>query len=183
MNISHARLPQRWHAALWAIPDVVWAPVVSGILMVVPGVLSLVTAQAWLFPSLGPTAFLQAQAPDLQMSRLYNTIAGHSIGIIAGYISVFALGLNGFDGGFVIQHLSTERMWASVIAVTLTVAGQIPLRATHAPAVATTLLISLGGFTRKWVDVLDLLMGIVIVAAIGELFRWLRTARNVPLDG
>ena len=112
------------------------------------------------------------------MSRLYNTIVGHLIGIIAGYISVFMLRLDGSDATFVIHHLTAGRMWASVIAVTLTLIGQIPLRATHAPAAATTLLISLGGFTRKWIDVADLVIGIVIVAIIGELFRWLRTMRS-----
>lgn len=180
MNSSRDSSPPKWLLNLAAIPDVVWSPVVSCILMAIPGILGVVSGQIWLFPSLGPTAFLQAQAPDLPMSRLYNTIAGHFIGIIAGYISIFILGLNGSDATFVIHYLTAGRMWASVIAVTLTLAGQIPVRATHAPAAATTLLISLGGFTKKWTDIVDLVVGIIIVAVIGELFRWLRTARNVP---
>lgn len=178
MNRPRASLPLKRPLTLSAIPDLIWAPGVSGILMGIPGILGVLLGQVWLFPSLGPTAFLQAQAPDLPMSRLYNTIVGHLIGIIAGYISVFMLRLDGSDATFVIHHLTAGRMWASVIAVTLTLIGQIPLRATHAPAAATTLLISLGGFTRKWIDVADLVIGIVIVAIIGELFRWLRTMRS-----
>lgn len=156
------------------LPDVVWAPLVSGILMLAPGVLAVVTGQVWLFPSLGPTAFLQAEAPALRMSKLYNTLAGHLVGIVAGYAAIAALGLNGVDSVFVIHQVSAGRMWASVIAVTLTLAGQVIIKAAHAPAAATTLLITMGGFQRKWVDVADLAVGILIVALLGEALRRIR---------
>lgn len=167
---------------LSAIPEIVWSPLASGILMVIPGVLGLLVGQPWLFPSLGPTAFLQAQAPDLPMSKLYNTLVGHFVGIVAGYLAVFLLGLDSTDSVFAIHHLSAGRMWASVIAVSLTLAAQIPLRATHAPAAATTLLISLGGFGRKWVDIESLTVGILLVAFVGELFRLLRGTRRTPTE-
>jgi hypothetical protein len=113
------------------IPDAIWLPVMSGILMVIPGSLGLLVGQPWLFPSLGPTAFLQVEAPDLPMSRPYNTVVGHIVGIASGYLAVFVLGLNSSDSVFVVHHTSAGRVWASVIAVSLTLAAQIPLRATH----------------------------------------------------
>ncbi|NLN77940.1 MAG: HPP family protein [Armatimonadetes bacterium] len=141
--------------------------------------MALVTGRVWLFPSLGPTAFLQAEAPTLPMSRLYNTLIGHLVGIIAGYLAVIMLGLNGADSVFVIHRVTVGRMWASVIAVTLTLAGQILLKAAHAPAAATTLLITMGGFQRKWSDVADLAVGILIVAFMGECLRRLRASETV----
>lgn len=161
------------------LPNVIWAPLVSGILMLIPGLMALVTGRVWLFPSLGPTAFLQAEAPTLPMSRLYNTLIGHLVGIIAGYLAVIMLGLNGADSVFVIHRVTVGRMWASVIAVTLTLAGQILLKAAHAPAAATTLLITMGGFQRKWSDVADLAVGILIVAFMGECLRRLRASETV----
>lgn len=160
------------------LPNVIWAPLVSGILMLIPGLMALVTGRVWLFPSLGPTAFLQAEAPTLPMSRLYNTLIGHLVGIIAGYLAVIMLGLNGADSVFVIHRVTVGRMWASVIAVTLTLAGQILLKAAHAPAAATTLLITMGGFQRKWSDVADLAVGILIVAFMGECLRRLRASET-----
>ncbi len=147
--------------------------------MLIPGLMALVTGRVWLFPSLGPTAFLQAEAPTLPMSRLYNTLIGHLVGIIAGYLAVIMLGLNGADSVFVIHRVTVGRMWASVIAVTLTLAGQILLKAAHAPAAATTLLITMGGFQRKWSDVADLAVGILIVAFMGECLRRLRASETV----
>lgn len=146
--------------------------------MLIPGLMALVTGRVWLFPSLGPTAFLQAEAPTLPMSRLYNTLIGHLVGIIAGYLAVIMLGLNGADSVFVIHRVTVGRMWASVIAVTLTLAGQILLKAAHAPAAATTLLITMGGFQRKWSDVADLAVGILIVAFMGECLRRLRASET-----
>jgi UPF0716 family protein affecting phage T7 exclusion len=43
---------------LRAIPDLLWAPFVGGILMLIPGLIGLAAGSVWLFPSLGPTAFL-----------------------------------------------------------------------------------------------------------------------------
>ncbi len=169
-------------AVLSAIPEMIWSPAASGILMLIPGVLGLLVGQPWLFPSLGPTAFLQVQEPELPMSRLYNTVVGHFIGIAAGYLAIFLLGLDSTGSVFAIRHLTKGRMWASVIAVSLTLAAQIPLRATHAPAAATTLLISLGGFGKKWADIESLAAGILIVALIGELFRLLRGTSQVHTD-
>ncbi len=41
------------------IPDLIWAPIASGVLILLVGLLGLAAHQPWLFPSLGPTAFLR----------------------------------------------------------------------------------------------------------------------------
>lgn len=75
-----------------SIPDVVWAPLASGSLMLLVGLLGLIAHQPWLFPSLGPTAFLQAEQPDQPSARLYQTIVGHLCGLLSGILAVVLLG-------------------------------------------------------------------------------------------
>ncbi|MGI8748327.1 MAG: hypothetical protein ACR2J4_08280 [Deinococcus sp.] len=46
-----------------SIPETVWAPLSAGALMLVVGLIGLAAHQPLLFPSLGPTAFLQVETP------------------------------------------------------------------------------------------------------------------------
>lgn len=48
------------------------------------------------------------------------------------------------------DELTWPRVWAAVIAMVLTLAAQVPLKASHPPAAATALLIALGGFSVTW---------------------------------
>src|SRR3954466_14390358 len=52
-----------------AIPELIWAPLVGGLLTLIPGLIGLAAGNPWLFPSLGPTAFLQAANPQQPSSR------------------------------------------------------------------------------------------------------------------
>jgi len=42
-----------------SIPERLWPPLAAGLLMLVVGAAAYVTSQPFLYPSLGPTAFLQ----------------------------------------------------------------------------------------------------------------------------
>ncbi len=75
------------------IPDGVWAPIMGGLLILVVGVIGLIAGQPWLFPSLGPTAYLQVETPGLKSAHFYNTIVGHYVGIVAGLIGIAIFGL------------------------------------------------------------------------------------------
>ncbi|MDZ8053379.1 MAG: hypothetical protein RMX68_014275 [Aulosira sp. ZfuVER01] len=46
------------------VPDIIWAPLTSAALILIVGLLGWVAHQPWLFPSLGPTVFLQAEQPQ-----------------------------------------------------------------------------------------------------------------------
>ena len=67
---------------------------VMGLFALVNGVLSIalmsvaavVTGQAFIFPSLGPTAFLLFYTPTLPAACPRNTIFGHPIALAAGYL-------------------------------------------------------------------------------------------------
>ncbi len=159
------------------VPDIVWGPLAAATLIVVVGALGIATNQPLLFPSLGPTAFLQVEDPELRVARLYNTVVGHIVGIFAGLISVFLLHLSHAPSPMVTGILTTDRILASTFAVALTIALGLLLRASHPPACATTLLIALGGFAPTLQVVLIVLAGVVLIGVIGEFFRRYRLGK------
>ena len=54
---------------------------------------AFVTGEPFVFPSLGPTAFLLFYTPLLPASSPRNTIGGHAIGAAAGYLALVVFGL------------------------------------------------------------------------------------------
>ena len=55
-------------------------------------VIGAVIGVPWLLPSFGPTVALQAASPELEASRPWNVLAGHAVGITAGFLAVHANG-------------------------------------------------------------------------------------------
>ncbi|MFB3891829.1 MAG: HPP family protein [Phycisphaerae bacterium] len=173
-----------WVRRLADAPEPIWSPVMAGALVLLAGLLSFLLRQPWLFPSLGPTAFIQAHRPSSRTATLYSTIAGHTLGIAAGFGCVFLTGAVGAPSVAAIDHAVRSRVAASALAVGITMLGQVLLRAYHPPAAATTLIISLGVLHVTWRDGLGLVIGILVVAFTGELLRRLRVAaRNRPATG
>ncbi len=157
-----------------ALQQEIWAPITAGLLMLLVGLIGLATAQPLLFPSLGPTAFLQTEAPDQPASRFYNVTIGHAVGLISGYAAVFLFRADATPALFAAHQLVAPRVWASVLAIVLTMFGSALLKASHPPAAATTLLIALGGFRPTVHDVFTIVVGVLIVAVAGEGLRRLR---------
>jgi CBS-domain-containing membrane protein len=154
-----------------AIPDGIWAPLATGVLTLIPGLLGLVTGQPWLFPSLGPTAFLQAIEPQHPTSRFYNVLVGHLIGLGAAYLFLWAFQADATPSVLIGKTMYASRLWASVVAIAAMVLVQQLTYSLHPPAAATVLLITLGGFQMNRSSVITLLVGIVIIAIAGELVR------------
>ena len=74
-------------------PRLVWAVYVcvNGFITIgLLGLLALLTGSPFVFPSLGPTAYLFFFSPLAEVSSPRNTILGHAIGLICGY-AAFAL--------------------------------------------------------------------------------------------
>ncbi len=161
------------------VPDWIWAPLTAGGLMLIVGILGVLFDQPWLFPSLGPTAFLQAEVPDHRMARFRNTVLGHLIGLSMGYLAVFLLHAEQAPSALSTAHLDPVRIAASALAVALTILVGILLRASHPPASATTLLVALGGFRPTRSDALIVIAGVLIVATIGEFLRRVRLGQVV----
>ena len=119
------------HAWRIQVPDLVWAPLAAGSLILVPGLLGLAFHQPWLFPSLGPTAFLQAELPHLPSSRPYNIVVGHLIGLGAGLLAVAALGAAKAPPVLSSEDSDAGALAACVLAVLLTMTGKTLLKASH----------------------------------------------------
>ena len=74
-----------------AIPELIWTPLAGVFLTLTPGLIGLAAGNPRLFPSLGPTAFLQPDNPQQLSSRFYNTLVGHLLGIATGVIALLIL--------------------------------------------------------------------------------------------
>lgn len=68
-------------------------------------------------------------------------------------------------------QVTAARIAASALAVALTIGGDIPLRAGHAPATATTLLITLGGLPTELGTVSVLVIGIGLATLLCDWGR------------
>jgi hypothetical protein len=147
--------------------------VVSGVVMGIIGVVGWLAHQPWLFPSLGPTIFLQTANSEQLASRPWSVFAGHAAGAIAGFACVFATHAQWTPAVMSSGMLTPERILATALAVTVTMVLQAILRAPHPPAAATTMLITLGGLKPKPETAVTLFAGVLLVMILGEAARHL----------
>lgn len=156
-----------------AASDSVWAPLASGILILAAGAMSLATGQHWLSVGLGPSAIAIATMPGHRTTRFHAVVLGHVVAFVLGFLAVVLLGAQetAILGA---KALPVSRVWASAIAVGLTALVQPMLKAPHAPAAATALLVTLGIVRPTVQSSLALLGGVLVVALLGE---WLQRVR------
>jgi hypothetical protein len=158
------------------------ALVITGIV----GGLGLTFQQPWLFPSLGPTIFIHTVTPNQEAARPWNTFVGHGIGAAAAFLSLALFGALHAPSAMIGGQVDFARIAASALAVALTIGGQIPARAGHAPATATTLLITLGGFPADLATIGILVIGIGMATllcdwgrrAVSHEFQFLRSGKD-----
>jgi CBS domain-containing membrane protein len=107
------------------------------------GLLALVTGSPFVFPSLGPTAYLFFFSPLAEASSPRNAILGHAIGLICGY-GAFVV-TSGFGPTFAVHgEVHLPRVLAAALALSATGALMALFRVSHPPAGATTLIVALG---------------------------------------
>ncbi|MBE3561389.1 MAG: HPP family protein [Ktedonobacteraceae bacterium] len=125
--------------------------------------LAHITGSPFIFPSLGPTAFLFFYTPTAPAASPRNTVIGHAIGALAGYFSLLITGLT-TAGPAIATGVTWPRVIAAALSLGLTAGLMVLLKSPHPPAGATTLIISLGILTHPWQ--LVLLMIAVILLTI-----------------
>lgn len=128
--------------------------------------LAVFTGSPFVFPSLGPTAFLFFYTPSAPSASPRNTLIGHAVGASAGYLSLTVTGLT-MAGPALSVGVTWPRVIAAALSLGLTAGIMVLLRAPHPPAGATTLIVSLGLLTSPWQ--LALLMGAVVVLTVQAL--------------
>ena len=121
---------------------------VNGFLTIgILALLALVTGNPFVFPSLGPTAYLLFFSPLAKASSPRNTILGHAIGLICGYGAFVLTGAGSMPFG---AHpgIFWPRILAAALSLSATGAFMALLDVSHPPAGATTLIVSLGIIAR-----------------------------------
>jgi len=139
----------------------------ASVLFTVLGLIAWVTGQPFIFPSLGPSAFVLAFDRRGERTATYRIVAGHLIGAVAGLFA-YALVADGVSLTNPPAGLSTKglRLAASgVLSIALTSWGMIATDANHAPACATTLIVSLGLLSTP-VEAATIVASVVILVEV-----------------
>ncbi len=148
--------------------------------MLIVAALGIATGRPWLIPSLGPTSYMQAAQPQQPAARVYPIIAGHYVGIAAGWLALLIVGAQGTPTLMETHHAVPIRFYAGAIAVALDLFGDLLIGAKHPPAAATTLLITLGAFGRTFtlMHAVNIAIAVAILAVIGEFLRAARVRQR-----
>jgi len=144
---------------IWAVFTFVNSFVSIGILAAV----AMVSGSPFVFPSLGPTAFLFFFAPRSPAATPRHALYGHAIGLLCGYASLWLFGLQDAPSAMT-GTVDLQRLLAVGLSLALTGALMILLRAVHPPAGATTLIVSLGIVTA-WRHLLVIEAAVVLLTA------------------
>lgn len=110
---------------------------------------ALVTRAPFVFPSLGPTAFLFFYTPTAPAASPRNAFIGHLIGAVMGWASLHLCGLADAPPALA-AGLTWPGVAAAGLSLGLTSGVMVLLRAPHPPAGATTLIVSLGLLREPW---------------------------------
>jgi CBS-domain-containing membrane protein len=161
-----------------AMSDAIWVPLVSVILILAVGALSLATRKPWLFAALGPTVVLLAANPGHPTTRFHAIVVGHVVALCSAWVAVLLMGAGdamSLTGG---SAIGVSRVWASAFAIGIMAAVQPSLKAYHPPAAATVLLVTLGVHRLTWSTFIAMVGGVLVVAVLGEWFQRIRLAQQ-----
>lgn len=133
------------------------------------GVITIASGRPFLFPSLGPSAYLMATGEQPREESAYHVIGGHAVAVAAGMIAYTMFGSD--ISAYVVFDrpnvaFSMELIFLAVsatVAMMLTTVTMLVTKTNHPAACATTLIIALG--------LMDgLVDGITIVIAVAVLW-------------
>lgn len=127
-------------------------------------VIAVVTREPFVFPSLGPTAFLIFFAATAPGSSPRNVVSGHLIGVLCGYAALLIFGLTAVAPD--LEDLNWRQVGSVTLALCATSALMIWFGVPHAPACATTLIVALG-LMRTPAELAILMLAVVLVTALG----------------
>lgn len=126
---------------------------------------ALVTGAPFIFPSLGPTAFLLFYTPLTPAASPRNTLLGHLVGAGAGYLSLVVFGLTAAEPALA-TSVTAGRVGAAALSLALTSGLMVWWKVPHPPAGATTLIVSLGILREPW-QLLVLMLAVALLTVQG----------------
>ena len=151
------------------------------------GVIAWASGQPFIFPSLGPTAFVLAFDRRSERTETYRVVGSHLVGGVAGLVAWTALA-SGVPITDTPPSFSVEgfRLAASAtLSIVLTSWAMIATGAIHPPACATTLIVSLGLLStplRVGIIVVSVVILVEFHAAVLLVFRRI-VGESHPLTG
>lgn len=176
------RLPER---RVWAAFMFVNGFVTIALLAAV----AMVSHTPFVFPSLGPTAFLLFFTPTSPTASPRHTLYGHAIGILCGYAALLATGLE-HAPPTIVAGVDAPRAVAAALSLATTGALMILLKCAHPPAGATTLIIALGIVTRPfYLFIIEVAVTVLVLQAMVinrfaglDYPLWVRHTKSKPPD-
>jgi hypothetical protein len=154
--------------------DVLIAPVCEGALILVVSAVAWIAHNPLVFASLGPTAYELVETPQRPSANTYNVIVGNLIAVGAGFLALYVTGA--IHAAPLSQTgIPLPRVWAATLAAAITVLVTLVTRATQPAALSTALLIALGSL-QEWRDGFFIMVGVLIMAVLGEPIRKWRLA-------
>jgi hypothetical protein len=128
--------------------------------------MAMALKNSFVFPSLGPTAFLFFFKPDSMAASPRNAVLGHAVGIVCGYVALWLTGLTHAPPETV-AGVNCARILAAAFSLAATGAVMVLCNVVHAPAAATTLIISLGFITAPThLIIIEVAVVVLVVQAI-----------------
>lgn len=141
----------------------VYVFVTGFITIAVLALLALVTRNPFVFPSLGPTAYLLFFSPLGKTSSPRNTVLGHALALACGYAAFVLTGAGALLFGLH-QGIFWPRILAAALSLSSTGALMVLLDISHPPAGATTLIVSLGIISKPR-ELLNIEVAVFLLAA------------------
>ncbi|KTG28039.1 HPP family protein [Haloferax profundi] len=141
----------------------------AGLSFGVLGAVAWATGAAFVFPSLGPSAFVLAFAGPNERPRGTRVVGGHVVGAVAGLLaySLLASGV-ALTASIPAFSVAGLRLVASgILSVAVTSWAMVATDTVHAPACATTLIVSLGLLSTP-LDVGIIVVSVVLLVAVHE---------------
>lgn len=153
-----------------------YAAVTSVIVLAGLGALAIAFRQPLVFPSVGPTVMVLAERPRSASARPRNVVLGHLVGVAAGVGALWAFGLWSHPS-VVVEGFTVSRVASAAASLAVTSLLLQVLQAPHAPAGATTLIVSLG-LLKSGSALLAILAAIVFVTVVATGLNLLTGART-----
>jgi CBS-domain-containing membrane protein len=152
----------RSERAIWAL----FTFVNSFLTITILAGLAMILRAPFVFPSLGPTAFLFFFVPRSPAATPRHAIYAHAIGLVCGYAALVIFGLP-HEAAAMAGPVDLRRVLAAALSLSLTGALMIAFKAVHPPAGATTLIVSLGIVTAvRHLIVIEAAVGLLTLQAI-----------------
>jgi CBS-domain-containing membrane protein len=147
------------------------------------GLLSWISGQPFLIPSLGPSIYLLATLPDAEMNYPRRIIAGQFIGAVAGFASFHLLvgNVETITTSPAVSLVVLRQVLSSFTAAVLTTVGMYLTETQHPPAYATTLIVSLGLITAV-TEIIFFLIATLVMVGMHEIVGKRLSIWNLPYE-